>query len=125
MLHMTTRNCRTTCLLTGTGRDSNVNHLVLTNEDQRRDGRVVFLSKRDDLHMLICNDEPDLILLAEAIPKAQKLPMSANLLHIPGFSMYVNFSPSAHNLDSGGTYRVCIYLAHNQVHLKFPSAYQQ
>ena len=63
--------------------------------------------------MLICNDEPDIILLTEVIPKAQKLPISPALLHVPGFSMYANFSPSTPNLGSSGTRGVCIYVANH------------
>ena len=80
--------------------------MLYTNTDQ-------FLNKRDDLCMLICNDEPDIILLTEVIPKAQKLPISPALLHVHGFSMYANFSPSTPNLGSSGTRGVCIYVANH------------
>ena len=80
--------------------------VLYTNTDQ-------FLNKRDYLCMLICNDVPNLILLTKIIPKAQKLQMSLALLHVPGYLMYANLSPSASNLGSSGTRRVCIYVAHH------------
>ena len=61
--------------------------------------------------MLICNDEPDLILLTETIPKAQTLPISPALLHIPGYTLYSNFTPSTPNLGSSGKRGVCVYVA--------------
>ena len=78
--------------------------MLYTNTDQ-------FINKRDDLSMLICNDEPDLILLTETIPKAQTLPISPALLHIPGYTLYSNFTPSTPNLGSSGKRGVCVYVA--------------
>ena len=65
--------------------------------------------------MLICNDEPDLILLTETIPKAQRLPMTPALFHITGYSLYTNFVPSTPNLGRSGTRGICVYVAQ---HLK-------
>lgn len=61
--------------------------------------------------MLICNDEPEIILLTEIIPKAQRLPISPALLNIPGYSFYCNFALSTPNLGSSGKRGVCVYTA--------------
>ena len=61
--------------------------MLYTNTDQ-------FINKRDDLSVLICNDQPDLLLLTETIPKAQRLPISPALLHMPGYTLYSNLLPS-------------------------------
>ena len=61
--------------------------------------------------MLLCNNEPDLILLTEVIPKAQRLPLAPALLQIPGYSMFHNFLPSTLNLGSSGTRGICLYAA--------------
>ena len=76
--------------------------MLYTNADQ-------FVSKRDDMMMLICNDKPDLILLTEVIPKAQRLAIAPAQLAIPGFAQYANFLPSTQNLGSSGTRGICIY----------------
>ena len=81
---------------------------MYTNTDQ-------FLSKREDLCMMICNAEPDLILLTETIPKAQKLPIAPALLHISGYTLYPNFAPSTPNLGGSGIRGICVYVAQ---HLK-------
>ena len=65
--------------------------------------------------MLICNDEPDLMLLTETIPMAQKLPISPALLQVPGYSLYTNFMPSTPNLGGCGVREICVYAAQ---HLK-------
>ena len=61
--------------------------------------------------MLICNREPDLIIITEAIPKAQRLPISPAQLFIAGYTLYTNFSPSSPNLGSSGTRGICVYAA--------------
>ena len=78
---------------------------MYTNTDQ-------FINKRDDLCLLICSNEPDLILLTETIPKAQKLPMDLALLHIPGYVLYTNFEPSMPNLGKSGKRGICVYVSH-------------
>ena len=82
--------------------------MLYTNTDQ-------FVNKRDELCMLICNDEPDLILLTETIPKAQRLPISPALLQVPGYSLYSNFTLSTPNLGASGIRGICVYAAQ---HLK-------
>ena len=76
--------------------------ILYTNADQ-------FVCKRDDLCMRICNDEPDIILITEAIPKAQKLPIAPAQLHVPDYTLYTNFTPSSENLGASGLRGVCIY----------------
>ena len=64
---------------------------------------VISLSKkRDDLCMLICECEPDVILLTETIPKAQVLSISPALLEMPGYTLYCNFQPESPNLGRSG-----------------------
>ena len=82
--------------------------MLYTNADQ-------FINKRDDLCMLISDDEPDLILLTEVIPKAQKLPIDPARLHVPGYSPYLNFVPSTPDLGRSGMRGVCVLAA---AHLK-------
>ena len=52
--------------------------IFYTNADQ-------FLNKRDDLLMLIANDEPDILILTEVIPKAQSNPITFSRLTLPGY----------------------------------------
>lgn len=77
--------------------------VLYTNADQ-------FINKRDDLCMLIADQEPHLMLLTEIIPKAQVFPISAALLAIPGYSMYTNFDVGKQNLGSSGLRGICIYV---------------
>ena len=58
--------------------------MLYTNADQ-------FLNKREELLMLIANDNPDLIIITEVIPKAQVNPIPLSRLNIDGFSFYTNF----------------------------------
>ena len=48
-----------------------------------------FISKQDDMAMLICRDEPDLILLTEVIPKVQKAAICSAVMTIPGYVQYL------------------------------------
>ena len=63
------------CVADATKRDLKV---MYTNTDQ-------FINNRGGLCLLICCNEPYVILLTEAIPKAQRLPMDLTLLHTNGF----------------------------------------
>ena len=63
--------------------------------------------------MLISSDEPDLILVTEVIPKAQQLPLSPAQLHIPGYTLYMNFDPSSSHLGRSGMRGVCAYASDN------------
>ena len=75
---------------------------MYTNIDQ-------FTNKRDDLFMAITEQEPDLILLTEVIPKAQVNPISPATLSLPGFRMYLNFQPGNDNLGRSGSRGICIF----------------
>ena len=77
--------------------------MLYTNCDQ-------FLNKRDDLCMAICDDKPDLIFLTEVIPKAQRLPISAALLQIQGYTLFRNFDSSTPNLGPSGRRGICIFV---------------
>ena len=76
--------------------------VMYTNIDQ-------FTNKRDDLFMAITEQEPDLILLTEVIPKAQVNPISPATLSLPGFRMYLNFQPGNDNLGRSGSRGICIF----------------
>jgi len=45
--------------------------------------------------MLIAGNEPDLILIAEVIPKARLVYMSPSRLYIPSYTCYSNFDPDS------------------------------
>ena len=77
--------------------------IFYTNADQ-------FINKRDYLCMALTDDEPDVLLLTEVIPKAQVDPISPALLSIPGYSLYLNFDPSAPRLGASGIRGVAIYV---------------
>ena len=54
---------------------------MYTNSDQ-------LVNKRDDLCMAIAGREPDVIMITEAIPKAQVLPIGTAVLAVPGYTVY-------------------------------------
>ena len=76
---------------------------IYTNIDQ-------FVNKRDDLCMMIADDEPDLILLSEVIPKAQVNPISPAILSLPNYTMYLNFDPGLSNLGRRGIRGIAIFV---------------
>ena len=63
--------------------------------------------------MSISVDKPDLILLTEVIPKAQKLPISQALLSIDGYSLFLNFDASSPNLGAGGKRGIGAFVANH------------
>ena len=75
---------------------------MYTNIDQ-------FINKRDDVSMVVAQDEPDLFLLTEVIPKAQVNPIPPAVLSIPGYQLYLNFDPSGCNLGSRGQRGIAIF----------------
>ena len=82
--------------------------MLYTNVDQ-------FINKRDDLIMTITGAEPDIILLTEVIPKAQKLPIPPALLALPNFVTHLNFDPAKPHLGTSGQRGLAIFIAE---HLK-------
>ena len=78
--------------------------MVYTNADQ-------FINKRDDLCCLIAGDEPDLIMITEVIPKAQRHPIALALLDIPGYQLYLSFDPNCPNLGTSRTLGVGVFVA--------------
>ncbi|KAI8501334.1 hypothetical protein Bbelb_206050 [Branchiostoma belcheri] len=66
-------------------------------------------NKRDDLMLAITTEEPDVIILTEAIPKA--LPLGAARITIPGFTAHTNFNPDQKNLGALGQRGIVIYTA--------------
>ena len=77
--------------------------VMYTNVDQ-------FLNKRDELIKFIVNDEPNIIMIAEVIPKAQVYSIEAVSLELPGYSFHPNFESSDSNLDVSGIRGVAIYV---------------
>ena len=68
------------------------------------------VNKRDELVATISDDAPDIMLLTECIPKAQKLPICPALLAIPGYNLFTSFSTDACNLGVSGVRGVCIFV---------------
>ena len=68
------------------------------------------VNKRDELVMAISDDAPDIMLLTECIPKAQKLPICPALLAVPGYNLFINFSTEACNLGTAGCRGICVYV---------------
>ena len=77
-----------------------------TNSDQ-------LLNKIEDLKMLIADDEPDVMMITEVIPKAQKHPISDTQLNIEGYKVYKNFQNVDLNLGASGMRGVAIYVKNN------------
>jgi len=77
---------------------------LYTNADQ-------FVNKRDDLLTLIANNEPDVILINETIPKAQTVPIGRAYLNLDNFNCYTNFDPDLCDLGSSGLRGITIYVS--------------
>ena len=95
--------------------DTNVGLKILyTNADQ-------FINKRNDLEMFNANDQPDIMLITEIIPKNQVNPITQALLDIEGYKCYLNFNPDECNLGASGIRGVCIYskIALNVIEVEF------
>ena len=58
------------------------------------------LNKMEDLKMVIASDSPDIMMITEVIPKAQKNPILESQMIIPGYVPYVNFNYSDLNLGA-------------------------
>ena len=52
--------------------------------------------------MLTANNNPDLIIITEVIPKAQINPIPPSRLTIDGFNFYINFDYGVSNLGKSG-----------------------
>ena len=75
---------------------------LYTNADQ-------FVNKRDCLLAQIADDEPDVIMITEVIPKSQANPIAPALLALEGYKPSFNFEPSSEKLGSSGLRGVAIY----------------
>ena len=49
------------------------------------------MNERDDLAAIIADNEPDVILVTELIPKSQTNPIAPALLHLDGYKPHFNF----------------------------------
>ena len=63
--------------------------------------------------MKIADNEPDIIMITEVIPKAQTVPIAGALLCMPGYALYTSFDPSQPDLGSSGYRGVSIYVRTN------------
>ena len=69
------------------------------------------LNKRDLLTVCTNIEKPDIVMVSEVIPKAQKLPITAQGLAIPGFrNAMTNFNPEDANLGNSGTRGLAVYI---------------
>ena len=59
---------------------------LYTNADQ-------FINKREDLIMFICDDEPDVLMIAKVIPKKQENPITYARLDIDGYKCVLKLRP--------------------------------
>lgn len=57
----------------------------------------------------IADDEPDVILITEVIPKSQSNPIAPALLNLEGYKASFNFEPNTADLGSSGIRGVAIY----------------
>ena len=48
------------------------------------------LNKMEDMHMKIASNEPDLSMLTEVIPKAQRNPITDTEMKIKGYQVYIS-----------------------------------
>ena len=75
---------------------------LYTNADQ-------FLNKKDDLLIAIADDQPDIMLITEVIPKNQVQPIAEVQLLIDGYDCLINFDHTKPNLGASGIRGVAIY----------------
>lgn len=68
------------------------------------------LNKIEDLRSVIADDVPDIIIITEVIPKAQKHPIHEPLLNINGFDKFTNFTFTEEFLGASGKRGVAIYV---------------
>ena len=52
--------------------------------------------------MRIANDEPDIMLITEVIPKCQINPIAPSLINIDGYNCTSNFDPNTVDLGQSG-----------------------
>ena len=71
------------------------------------------LNKIEDLRMMIASSEPDIIMLTEVIPKAQKNPILETQIKLNGYDVHKNFEYTDENLGSSGIRGVVIYVKEN------------
>ena len=76
---------------------------LCTNADQ-------LLNKIDDLKRFIAADEPDVMMITEVIPKAQKNPIFEIQLDIEGYELYKKFTNDDLDFGASGIRGVVIYV---------------
>ena len=68
------------------------------------------LNKIEDLKALIAKEKPDIMLITEVIPKAQKNEIYETQMKIPGYETHCNFKFTENNLGASGKRGVAIYV---------------
>ena len=68
------------------------------------------LNKMEDLRLMISAENPDIILITEVIPKAQKNPIYEAQMNVSGYEKYVNFNFTDSDLGASGNRGVAIYV---------------
>jgi exonuclease III len=68
------------------------------------------LNKMEDLRALISNVYPDLLIITEVIPKAQRNPIPEPLMNIDGYEKFTNFKFTEELLGTSGRRGVAIYV---------------
>ena len=64
----------------------------------------------DDLKLAFENNDPDLVLITEVIPKAQKNPIHEPLLSISGYNVFTNFKFDEPDLGCSGKRGIAVYI---------------
>ena len=78
--------------------------MFYTNADQ-------FLDKRDDFLLHINNNEPEIIMITEVLPKVELNFISEVQLHIPGFTLFIDFPLDCDLSDKTVGRGIAIYLS--------------
>ena len=85
------------------------------------------LNKMEDMRMKIASKEPDLLMLTEVIPQAQRHPVTDTQMKINGYKVYINFEYTDDNLGTSGKGGVAIYVKDNlnctEIHLETVHGY--
>lgn len=68
------------------------------------------LNKMEELRSTIADNPPDIIIVTEVIPKAQKHPIQEPLLKIDGFETFTNFAFTEENLGIAGKRGVAFFV---------------
>ena len=96
-------------------------HVLYTNVDG-------LPNKMDELLLRVEDEQPDVIVLTECIPKAQLRPLSLSCYTVgEAFSPYLNFDPEQSRLGLSGKRGVLILVKRelNPAEISFPSTFEE